>query len=105
MKRTATSKKLIYFLFINCVAIELFTMGILIWNMALAVQLGAAPDYSPINALIGTVVTETVGYVAYAIKSTIENREGGITYLNAKYDLDNREEGTDDGDSNDMVEQ
>lgn len=39
-----------------------------------------APDLSPLNTLIGIVIAETLGLTAYLIKSTFENRKGGITY-------------------------
>lgn len=88
-KKMTTSKKLILFLFINCVIIELFAMVMIALNVAFSKNTGYTPDFSPLNALIGAIVAEVIGYGVYALKSALENREGGVTYLNAKYDLEN----------------
>ena len=91
-KKMTTSKKLILFLFINCVIIELFSMVMIALNVFFSRTSGYTPDFSPLNALIGAIVGEVIGFGIYAAKSAMENREGGVTYLNAKYDLENNME-------------
>ena len=88
-KKTTTSKKLILFLFINCVVIEIFAMVMIALNLVFTKDSGYSPDFSPLNALIGAIVGEVIGFGIYCVKSTLENREGGVTYLNAQYDLEN----------------
>ena len=88
-KKMTTSKKLILFLFINCVIIELFAMVMIALNVVFSKNTGYTPDFSPLNALIGAIVAEVIGYGVYALKSAMENREGGVTYLNAMHDLQN----------------
>ena len=88
-KKVTTSKKLILFLFINCVIIELFSMVMIALNVVFSKNTGYTPDFSPLNALIGAIVAEVIGFGIYAVKSAMENREGGVTYLNAMHDLQN----------------
>lgn len=89
-KKQTTSKKLIVFLFVNCVIIEIFSMAMIALNVVFSKSTGYTPDFSPLNALIGAIVAEVVGFGIYAAKSALENREGGVTYLNAVYDLENQ---------------
>lgn len=86
-KKLTTSKKLIIFLFINCTLIELLTGYAVFRGYELAVFTGLQPDLSPLVTLIGAVVGEVIAYAIYAVKSTKENTVGGITYLNAEYEL------------------
>ena len=100
-KKLTTSKKLVLFLFINCAIIEVFAMVMIALNVVFSKTSGYSPDFSPLNALIGAIVGEVIGFGIYAIKSGIENSEGGVTYLNAVYDLEGkfnkeREESNDD---------
>lgn len=78
--KLSTSKKLIWFLFINCVIIELVTIIATFKSYTLASEIGANPDLSPLLALIGAVVGEVIGYSIYSLKSLKENLKGGITY-------------------------
>ena len=87
--KMTTSKKLILFLFINCVVIEIFAMVMIALNVAFTKESGYTPDFSPLNALIGAIVGEVIGFGIYAVKSAMENRVGGVTYLNAQHDLEN----------------
>ena len=48
----------------------------------------ANPDFTPLVALIGAVVSEVVGYAVYALKSAKENTVGGITYESAMRQID-----------------
>lgn len=93
--KLTTTKKLIIFLFANSLIIEFFTMAILAWSLALSSATGIAPDYTPLNTLVGTVIGEVIGFGVYAVKSTIENREGGITYLAAQRELESEDEDND----------
>lgn len=84
----STTKKLIWFLFINCTLIELFVGYITLKSFYLAEIINEAPDLTPLITLIGAVVGEVIGYTIYAIKSAKENCENGITYMTAKYQLE-----------------
>ena len=77
------SKKALIFLFINCSLIEIFTMWATIRSLSLAFIMGIMPDFTPLVALIGTIVGEVIGLAAYYAKSTKENTRGGITFENA----------------------
>lgn len=79
-KKMTTSKKLIAFLFINCVAIEIFACYAVLKSIEISQLMGMATDFSPINSLIGAVIAETIGYAVYCLKSAKENQAGGITY-------------------------
>ena len=48
-----------------------------------------SPDMSPLTTLIGSIVTEVIGYAVYSLKAMKENTKNGITYLNAEYSLNN----------------
>ena len=83
LSKITTAKLLVYFLFINCTIIELFTGWIMIKSIAVALATGMALDMTPLVALIGTGVAEVIGYGIYALKSTKENTVGGIVYESA----------------------
>lgn len=79
--KIANSKLLIWFLFINCTVIELFTIFVIANELALTEKgILMSLDLSPLMALISTVVAEVIGFAIYALKSTKENTEGGIIY-------------------------
>lgn len=80
LPKISTSKLLILFLFINCTIIELFTGFVTLKSLDLTTLTMANPDFTPLVALIGAVVSEVVGYAVYALKSAKENTAGGITY-------------------------
>jgi len=80
---TPNSKLLIWFLFINCTIIELFTIFVIIKELELTAQGVLVPDLSPLMALITTVVAEVIGFGVYSLKSVKENTEGGIVYETA----------------------
>lgn len=84
----STSKKLILFLFINCVIIEIFVAIVTINSMWLAPVIGVMPDYTPLIALIGAVVGEVIAYAVYAIKSAKENTAGGVVYETAMKEVE-----------------
>ena len=80
MKKISCTKLIILFLFINCTLIELFTGWVIVQNLILAATIGVALDFTPLTTLIGTVVTEVLGFAVYAAKSAKENSKGGIVY-------------------------
>lgn len=82
-KNLTTSKKLVYFLFLNCTIIELFVLAITLISVFQSTITGIPADFSPLNTLVGAFVVETVAYAVYALKSMRENCEGGITYMSA----------------------
>lgn len=88
LPKISTSKLLILFLFINCTIIELFTGFVTLKNLDLTTLTMANPDFTPLVALIGAVVSEVVGYAVYALKSAKENTAGGITYEAAMRQID-----------------
>lgn len=88
LPKISTSKLLILFLFINCTIIELFTGFVTLRSLDLTTLTMANPDFTPLVALIGAVVSEVVGYAVYALKSAKENTAGGITYEAAMRQID-----------------
>lgn len=93
--KIANSKLLIWFLFINCTIIEIFTIWVIIKELGLAADGILIPDLSPLMALITTVVAEVIGFGIYALKSTKENTEGGIVFETAMRELDIQPENED----------
>lgn len=88
LPKISTSKLLILFLFINCTIIELFTGFVTLRSLDLTALTMATPDFTPLVALIGAVVSEVIGYAVYALKSAKENTAGGITYETAMRQID-----------------
>ena len=88
LPKISTSKLLIFFLFINCTIIELFTGFVTLKSLDLTTLTMTNPDFTPLVALIGAVVSEVVGYAVYALKSAKENTAGGITYETAMRQID-----------------
>lgn len=75
-KRLSTSKKLTFFLFINCTIIEIFTLYVT-WKQ---LNMGMEVDLTPLQMLITTIVGEVIVFAVYSIKSLKENTKGGIIY-------------------------
>ena len=90
--KIANSKLLVWFLFINCTVIEIFTIWVIIRELGLAAEGILMPDLSPLMALITTVVAEVIGFGIYALKSTKENTEGGIIFETAMQELKMQQE-------------
>ena len=90
--KIANSKLLIWFLFINCTVIELFTIWVICRELGLAAEGILSPDLSPLMALITTVVAEVIGFGIYALKSTKENTEGGIIFETAMREFEKTNE-------------
>lgn len=85
--KLSTSKLLMLFLLINCTAIQIYTMVVIILSM----KMGLGADFEPLKMLITTVVTEAIGYAIYSLKASKENTVGGIVYETAmkKLEADN----------------
>lgn len=88
LPKISTSKLLIFFLFLNCTIIELFTGFVTLKSLDLTTLTMANPDFTPLVTLIGAVVSEVVGYAVYALKSAKENTAGGIIYETAMRQID-----------------
>lgn len=73
------SKILIWFLFLNCTIIEIFTGYITLIDLELA-KMGGTLDFTPIVTLIGAVVGEITAFAIYSAKASKENSQGGIIY-------------------------
>lgn len=82
-KRFSTSKVLMSLLFANCTVVELFTMWVTVQSFNLAYATSLAPDFTPLNTLVGTVVAEVIGFAVYCLKSMRENTKGGIVFESA----------------------
>lgn len=85
----STSKILMYFLFLNCTAIEIFTGIVTIINLNIAKEIGISPDLTPLVTLIGAGVTQTIGFAIYSIKAAKQNCCGGIVYQQAMFQANN----------------
>lgn len=78
-KSKSMSKILIWFLFLNCTIIEIFTGYITLIDLELA-KMGGTLDFTPIVTLIGAVVGEITAFAIYSAKASKENSQGGIIY-------------------------
>lgn len=87
--KPANSKVLMWFLFINCTLIELFTgyVTLLEFDLARTVT-DYSPDLTPLVTLVGTVVSEVLAFAVYCAKSVRENTQGGIVYESAMKEKD-----------------
>ncbi len=83
LPKIQTTKLLIMFLFLNCTFIEIFTGYITLKSFDLAYVTGCSPDLTPLITLIGSIVSEVIGFAIYSLKSLKENIVGGIVYENA----------------------
>lgn len=83
MKKITMTKFLIFFLFLNCTIIELFTGWVTVKSLEITQLTGAQTDFTPLITLIGSAVSEVIGFAIYALKSIKENTIGGIVYDNA----------------------
>lgn len=66
------SKKLIVFLFINVLVIEVVAMFATIHNTLLIAETGITPDYTPLNTLIQAAITQVIAFAVYSAKSSME---------------------------------
>ena len=79
-KRFTTTKVIIFFLFLNCTLIELFTCWATVQSIEISKITMMATDFTPLVTLIGAVVGEVIGFAIYALKAMRENTVNGITY-------------------------
>lgn len=68
--KMSMSKKLTIFLLINFTIVEIYSLIMMFYFR----------DLSNLSCLISSIAGETVTLISYNIKSTIENKTGGITY-------------------------
>lgn len=74
-KELTTTKFLMFFLFISCSIIEIFTFIVTIISVLKDVY-----DFTALQMLITAVVGEVIGFAIYSLKSLKENTKGGIVY-------------------------
>lgn len=91
MKKISTSKKLIGFLFVNCVVIQLVVLGLMVLMVVQSPTTGLL-DFTPLTALISAVVAEVVGYSIYSLKAMRENVQGGIAFETALQEMSKKQE-------------
>lgn len=84
--KPSTTKILMWFLFLNCTVVEVFTGYATLQSFSLAREMNIAPDLTPLVTLIGVVVGEVIAFAVYAVKSLKENTKGGIVYESAMLD-------------------
>lgn len=75
-KKIAYGKMLVGFVFLDCLAIQVFIM-MLLWRYPDTSQIGS------LVGLIGTLLGQGGSYAVYAKKSTAENTTGGIVFETA----------------------
>lgn len=88
-KKIETSKLVLWFMLILLLSIILFTGYVTLMMMNIAANTSSMMDFTPLVALISAIVGQVIVTLGYFIKSSAENREGGVTYLNAQYSLEN----------------
>jgi hypothetical protein len=87
IKLPSWSKILLIFLFINFTILEIFIGWVTLQSFSLAFAIGMSPDLTPLVALIGAVIGQTISYWTYCNKSKAENTEGGVVHDTAMYEL------------------
>ena len=80
-KPLSFGKMALVFMLVNCTVIEIYAMVV----MFLLADLSALPG------LIAAIIGETISVISYFAKSTIENKESGITYELAMRSFDESE--------------
>ena len=78
-RKLSTTKRLTFFLFINCTIIEIFTLYVTLKQL----NMGMGVDLTPLQLLITTIVGEVIVFAVYSLKSLKENTKGGIIYQTA----------------------
>lgn len=78
-RKLSTTKRLTFFLFINCTIIEIFTLYVTLKQL----NMGIGVDLTPLQMLITTIVGEVIVFAVYSLKSLKENTKGGIIYQTA----------------------
>ena len=91
-KHRTFTKMLCIGLFLNCIAVEIFSGFLMVRQIdlaELAIRIGGfsfSIDMNPQTMMISGVVCATIAFAINSYKSTKENTEGGITYLNAQHE-------------------
>ena len=85
--KMSTTKRIVWWMFINCTLIEMLTVWALYKNFELATIFGTGVDFSPLVALIGAVIGEVMVFATYAVKAKAENTVGGIEYQRMVHNL------------------
>lgn len=70
MKWPSTSKMGMWYIFISCTAVQIYSM-VAMWHFA---------DLSALYSLIGATVAEGMAFASYEAKSAKENTKGGIVH-------------------------
>lgn len=78
-RKLSITKRLTFFLFINCTIIEIFTLYVTLKQL----NIGMGVDLTPLQMLITTIVGEVIVFAVYSLKSLKENTKGGIIYQTA----------------------
>lgn len=71
VSRWTTSKYLMLFILLNCTAVEIYSMWLMVY----------LSDLSPLTTLMGSVITESISYAIYCTKSFKENKEKALVQL------------------------
>ena len=100
-EKMSTTKRIVWWMFINCTLIEMLTVWALYKNFELATIFGYSVDFSPLVALIGAVIGEVMVFATYAVKAKAENTVGGIEYERMLHNLSTIDE--DNRDLNDFL--
>ena len=91
-KKLTTTKLLMFFLFVNCTIIEVFTLGITVFQL----KTGYGADLTPLQMLITSVVGQVIAFAIYSLKSLKENTKGGIIYDTTMFNYQNQSQESDD---------
>lgn len=87
------SKKLMIFLFLNSVLLEI-GVGWVTWSsIHIAYATGGTPDFTPLVSLIGIIIGQTLSYGIYSYKSKAENTQGGIVFETTMKEYDKEAKG------------
>ena len=79
-RRITTGKLAMWFLFILCLGVIIFTGYITLKEFTLAYTFGLMPDFTPLVTMIGAIIGATIDVAAYFAKSTKENTRDGIIF-------------------------
>lgn len=79
MKEITTTKFIMGLLIINFIILQVFTGWVTLIMLNVSAATGII-DFTPLVALITTVVGEVTTFLIYTIKSSKENTKGGLVY-------------------------
>lgn len=78
--KVTTAKLALWLLFIITIAVIIFIGWVTVAEIRLAVLTGIMPSFAPLTAMVGAILSMTLGVLGYYAKSAKENSKGGITY-------------------------